>query len=47
MSDKVNGMGYHYSYMVKESDCIGCTSCGVVCPDSCITVYKITDDGDK
>lgn len=47
MSEKVNGMGYHYSYMIKESDCIGCISCGLVCPDSCITVYKITDDADR
>ncbi|MCI6102848.1 MAG: ferredoxin, partial [Bacteroidales bacterium] len=21
-------------------DCIGCASCGIVCPDGCITVYK-------
>ena len=30
---EVNGKGYHYSFM-KDPDC------AVVCPDTCITVYR-------
>ncbi len=37
---KVNTHGYPYVTCVKEEDCIGCASCGIVCPDGCITVYK-------
>lgn len=38
---EVNNKGYHYAYAVKPDDCIGCASCGYVCPDGCITVYKV------
>ena len=38
---EVNNKGYHYAYAVKADDCIGCASCGYVCPDGCITVYKV------
>ena len=24
------------------ADCIGCSSCAIVCPDGCIEVYRIT-----
>ena len=37
----VNSRGYHYSYMVKPEECIGCSNCGMVCPDSCITIYRV------
>ncbi len=37
----VNNKGYHYSRMKNPDDCIGCASCGYVCPDGCITVYKV------
>ncbi|MGL5636608.1 MAG: 4Fe-4S binding protein, partial [Bacteroidales bacterium] len=29
------------AYMETPDDCIGCASCGFVCPDGCITVYKV------
>lgn len=38
---EVNDKGYHYAYMENPDDCIGCASCGFVCPDGCITVYKV------
>lgn len=37
---QVNGKGYSYSYMANPDNCIGCANCAVMCPDSCITVYK-------
>ncbi|MCW3806305.1 4Fe-4S dicluster domain-containing protein [Plebeiibacterium marinum] len=36
----VNGKGYHYAYMGNPDACIGCANCGVICPDTCITVYR-------
>ena len=41
---EVNDKGYHYAYMANEQGCIGCASCGYVCPDGCITVYKVKVD---
>ncbi|WP_288772908.1 4Fe-4S binding protein, partial [uncultured Prevotella sp.] len=29
-----------YAVAVRPDDCIGCASCGIVCPDGCISVYK-------
>ncbi|MFV0398098.1 MAG: ferredoxin family protein [Bacteroidales bacterium] len=37
----VNNIGYHFAYMKNPDDCIGCASCGLVCPDGCITVYRV------
>ena len=33
--------GYNYACMVNPDACIGCASCGIVCPDGCISVYKV------
>lgn len=41
LSTKVNSKGYNYAYMENEDECVGCCSCGHVCPDACITVYKV------
>lgn len=41
LAKEVNGKGYHYSEMVNPEACIGCASCGMVCPDAVITVYKM------
>ena len=38
---EVNDKGYHYAYMKNPDNCIGCASCGLVCPDGCITIYKV------
>lgn len=37
----MNQKGYHYAYMKNPDDCIGCANCGYVCPDACITVYRV------
>ncbi|WP_419024224.1 4Fe-4S dicluster domain-containing protein [Emergencia sp.] len=36
---KVNSKGYEYVISVNE-DCIGCASCGRICPAGAIDVYK-------
>ncbi len=36
----VNSKGYNYVVLADGVDCIGCASCAMVCPDSCLTVYK-------
>ncbi|TLX75993.1 4Fe-4S dicluster domain-containing protein [Labilibacter sediminis] len=41
MAREVNAKGFHYSQMGNPEACIGCTNCAMVCPDSCITVYKV------
>ena len=39
-SSEVNGKGYRYIKMSNEDGCTGCASCGLICPDSCIVVYR-------
>ncbi|MDH8700815.1 2-oxoglutarate ferredoxin oxidoreductase subunit delta [Dysgonomonadaceae bacterium PH5-43] len=41
LGKEVNSKGYNYAQMANPDDCIGCASCGYVCPDGCITVYKV------
>ena len=40
LAAEVNAKGYNYSEMAHPEDCVGCASCAIVCPDSCITVYR-------
>ena len=40
LSVEVNGKGYPFAEMVASDACTGCASCGIICPDSCITVYR-------
>ncbi|MCD8313634.1 MAG: 4Fe-4S dicluster domain-containing protein [Bacteroidales bacterium] len=40
LSKTVNSKGYRYAEMVGEA-CIGCSACGIVCPDAVITVYRV------
>lgn len=41
-SDKLNVRGYHPAVVTEDkmSKCIGCASCGKMCPDCVITVEK-------
>ncbi|MDR0413214.1 MAG: 4Fe-4S binding protein [Dysgonamonadaceae bacterium] len=41
LGNEVNSKGYNYAQQVKPDECIGCANCGYVCPDGCITVYKV------
>ena len=40
LSSAVNGKGYPYAEMANVDACTGCASCGIICPDSCIVVYR-------
>ena len=40
-SKEVNKRGYTFVQTVLEDTCIGCASCAIVCPDGCISVYKV------
>lgn len=37
---KVNKKGYNPATINEMSKCVACGSCGLICPDSCITVEK-------
>lgn len=41
LAKEVNSKGYNFAQMKNPDDCIGCANCGYVCPDGCITVYKV------
>ena len=41
-ADRLNEKGYKPAAIPEElmEKCIGCTNCGRMCPDLCVTVYK-------
>jgi Ferredoxin len=41
LAKEVNSKGYNFARMKEPDACIGCANCGYVCPDGCITVYKV------
>lgn len=41
LEKEVNSKGYNFAKMKNPDACIGCANCGYVCPDGCITVYKV------
>ena len=41
LTKEVNVKGYNYAHQILEDTCNGCASCATVCPDGCISVYKI------
>lgn len=40
VGSKVNAAGYEVVEMKEGAECIGCTSCAVMCPEAAIEVYK-------
>ena len=41
LSKEANAKGYNFSQMSDPDSCVGCAACAWVCPDACITVYKV------
>ena len=39
-STKVNSKGYNYVEMANPDKCTGCASCGIICPDGCLVIYR-------
>jgi 2-oxoglutarate ferredoxin oxidoreductase subunit delta len=39
-SVKLNKRGLNFVEFDLTGECIGCMQCAVICPDSCIEVYK-------
>ena len=39
-TDHINAKGYHPSTMKDLSQCVGCASCAIMCPDVAITVER-------
>ena len=39
-TDHINAKGYHTSTMKDQSQCVGCASCAIMCPDVAITVER-------
>ena len=37
---KVNSKGYNPAHVVRMEECIGCSSCALMCPDAGITVER-------
>lgn len=40
LSDIMNAKGQYTAYCKAPEECIGCKSCGIVCPDAAITIEK-------
>lgn len=38
--DRLNAKGYHPAEITDQSQCIGCKSCAIMCPDVVITVER-------
>lgn len=45
LSANVNHKGYNYAEQPNYTECNGCTACAICCPDACITVYRVKENG--
>jgi len=44
--EQLNSHGYHPAQVVDpDGKCTGCALCAVICPDACITVFRLTPAG--
>lgn len=39
-AEDLNRFGNRYMMQIRETECIGCKFCGMMCPDSAIAVYR-------
>jgi 2-oxoglutarate ferredoxin oxidoreductase subunit delta len=42
-----NSWGYYPAFPKAPERCTACGSCYTICPDTAITVYEITEGGEK
>lgn len=40
LADEVTAKGYHICTMADVGSCVACASCAIMCPDSCIEIWK-------
>ena len=47
-SEEINAKGYHYPVVAegKETACINCRFCDLICPELAIYTTEVTDDDD-
>ena len=43
LDSAVNAKGYHPACITDQTECIGCTSCALMCPDCCISIYELEE----
>ena len=40
LANEVSAKGYHVCTMTDVEQCVACSSCATICPDSCIQIWK-------
>lgn len=40
ISDKTNSSGQYVAFCAEPVSCVGCKSCGIICPDDAIIITK-------
>ncbi len=44
LSEEVNSMGYFPAHQARPEDCVFCTTCCIMCPDTAITITKDVEE---
>jgi 2-oxoglutarate ferredoxin oxidoreductase subunit delta len=47
LSDEMNEKGYHLPRAVQPEQCVACGLCELLCPEFCIYIVEVADDGDE